>query len=220
MKATVPYIEQKFQEFNRQMFGGKLPLLPIELSNAKTFLGQCVYKKRRRLFGKPQLYDFRLRINTRIDLPEQELEDIIIHEMIHYYIGYHQLKDTSTHGALFRQMMHDINSRYGRHLTISHKTTQEQREQLQDKRPRSHVVAVVTFHDGRTGIKVLPCVQRSIVHYYRHVKANPEIQDVRLFVSNDIFFNRYPSSSALRVHFLSADEINTHLQGASSLPLF
>lgn len=23
MKATIPYIEQKFEEFNRQMFGGK-----------------------------------------------------------------------------------------------------------------------------------------------------------------------------------------------------
>ena len=44
MKATVPYIEQKFEEFNRQMFGGKLPKFSVELSDAKTFLGQCVYK--------------------------------------------------------------------------------------------------------------------------------------------------------------------------------
>lgn len=44
MKATLPYIEQKFEEFNRQMFGGKLPKISVELSDAKTFLGQCVYK--------------------------------------------------------------------------------------------------------------------------------------------------------------------------------
>ena len=71
MKSTVPYIEQKFEEFNRQMFGGKLPKIPVELSDAKTFLGQCVYKKRRKPFGKTELYDFRLRINTRVDLPER-----------------------------------------------------------------------------------------------------------------------------------------------------
>ena len=105
MKATIPYIEKKFDEFNRLIFEGKLPRIPIELSNAKTFLGQCVYKKRRRPFGKPKLYDFRLRINTRIDLPEQELEDTIIHEMIHYYIGYNKLEDASSHGPLFLQMM-------------------------------------------------------------------------------------------------------------------
>ena len=39
MKATIPYIERKFEEFNQQMFAGKLPKLPIELSDAKTFLG-------------------------------------------------------------------------------------------------------------------------------------------------------------------------------------
>jgi len=36
----------------------------LELSDAKTFLGQCVYKKRRKPYGKTELYDFRLRINT------------------------------------------------------------------------------------------------------------------------------------------------------------
>lgn len=40
MNATVPFIEQKFEEFSRQMFGGKLPKIPVELSDAKTFLGQ------------------------------------------------------------------------------------------------------------------------------------------------------------------------------------
>ena len=33
MKATVPYIEQKFEGVNRQMFGGKLPKIPVELSD-------------------------------------------------------------------------------------------------------------------------------------------------------------------------------------------
>ena len=47
MKATIPYVEEKFEEFNRQMFAGQLPSLPIELSDAKTFLGVCVFKKRK-----------------------------------------------------------------------------------------------------------------------------------------------------------------------------
>lgn len=39
MKATIPYVEKRFEEFNQLMFDGQLPKLPIELSNAKTFLG-------------------------------------------------------------------------------------------------------------------------------------------------------------------------------------
>ena len=47
MKATIPYIEQKFEESNQQMFAGQLPKLPIELSDAKTFLGVCAFKTRK-----------------------------------------------------------------------------------------------------------------------------------------------------------------------------
>ena len=46
MEITIPYIKHKFEEFNQQMFAGKLPMLPIKLSDAKTFLGVCTYKKR------------------------------------------------------------------------------------------------------------------------------------------------------------------------------
>ena len=217
MKATIPYIEKKFDEFNRLIFEGKLPRIPIELSNAKTFLGQCVYKKRRRPFGKPKLYDFRLRINTRIDLPEQELEDTIIHEMIHYYIGYNKLEDASSHGPLFLQMMNGINRKFGRNLSVSHKSTKEQTEQLQDTRSHYHVIAVLKFRDGRTGIKVLPRVLRSILHYYNNVLSLPDIAAIDLYMSNNVFFNRYPNSSALKVHFLELGTIMEQLKGAERM---
>lgn len=77
MKATIPYIEQKFEEFNLQMFAGQLPKLPIVLSDAKTFLGVCAFKTRKGKDGKKICYDFKLRINTRIDLPEEEIEDTL-----------------------------------------------------------------------------------------------------------------------------------------------
>ena len=217
MKPTISYIEQKFEEFNNQMFGGKLPKIPVELSDAKTFLGQCVYKKKRKPFGKTELYDFRLRINTRADLPEREVEDTIIHEMIHYYIGYNKLEDASAHGPLFVGIMNEINRKFGRHLTVSHKSTKEQREQLQDKRSHYHVIALVNFHDGRTGFKVLPRVLRSILYYYNNVSANKEIDSIQLYMSNNVFFNRYPNSSSLKVHLLEADEIYKQLEGAEKM---
>ena len=217
MKATIPYIQQKFDEFNALIFGSRLPRIPIMLSDAKTFLGQCVCKRRRTSKNATERYDFRLRINTRIDLPENELEDIIIHEMIHYYIGYHQLDDTSTHGQLFMSIMSDINKRFGRHITVSHKSTPQQHEQLQDKRSRYHVVAVITFSDGRTGIKVLPRVLDSILRYYNAVVAVSDVQRVQLYMSCNVFFNRFPNSSALKVHFLDPDIIKRELEGAEKM---
>ena len=101
MIATHEYVKDKFGEFNRLIFGGKLPLLPICMSNARTFLGACTFKRKRNWLGKTVLYDFKLKISTRFDLPEKELEDTIVHEMIHYYIAVNKLKDTSTNGHIF-----------------------------------------------------------------------------------------------------------------------
>ena len=217
MKATRPYAEKKFEEFNQLMFDGKLPKLPIELSDAKTFLGQCVYKKKRTLFGKTVCYDFKLRINTRIDLAEAEIEDIIIHEMIHYYIGYNNIKDSSAHGRVFKHLMKTINEKFGRHIRISHKPTQAQKEQLYGTKQRWHIVAFVIFKDGRTGIKVLPRIAPKILTYYNVVGKGTNIERIEMYITNNTFFNRYPSSSALRVHSIDRVDAEKHLEGAERL---
>lgn len=217
MNITVSYIKQKFEEFNQQMFAGKLPMLPICLSDAKNFLGVCTYKKRKTKDGKIERYDFTLRVNTRIDLSEQEVEDTIIHEMIHYYIGVNQLEDTSAHGQVFQQIMNAINQKYGRHLTISHKGTKEQNKQAVDTRQHYHVIAVVEFYDGRMGIKVLPRVLPSILKYYNGVSSAKEVSLVRLYMSKDVFFNKFPNSSALNLHFLESEEIMSHLVDAEKM---
>lgn len=217
MEITIPYIKRKFEEFNQQMFAGKLPILPIKLSNAKTFLGMCCFKKRKDENGNVILYDFVLRINTRVDVPENVFEDTIIHEMIHYYIGYNQLKDTSPHGELFLTIMNGINEKYGRHISVSHDPTKEQKEQLYDTRKRWHVVAVVRFHNGRTGIKVLPRIVQRITNYYNKVLGAKEVASIQLYMSCDVFFNRFPNSSALNVCFLEESEIASHLKDAEQM---
>lgn len=217
MEITVPYVKAKFDEYNRLMFNGQLPPLPILLSNAKTYLGACTYKKRRTWTGKVERFDFKLRINTRIDLSEAEVEDTIIHEMIHYYILYNRLEDTSAHGRLFRSMMADINARFGRHVTVSHRGSAEEREQTIDNKARFHVVAVVRFCDGRLGVKVLPRIVQRITYYYNNVSRLPEVKGVDLYMTNDPFFNRYPNSSSLKAHYVEQSLLATHLEGAERM---
>lgn len=145
----------------------------------------CFKKKRNGLMGKVVNYDFVLRINTRFDLPQEIVEDTIIHEMIHYYIASNQLKDTSAHGQLFRTMMNGINARFGRHIAISHKPTETQKQQAREGRRSWHVVAVVTFTDGRTGVKVLPRIVERITYYYNKVLSAKDVSAIQLYMSND-----------------------------------
>ena len=217
MKASVPYLEQKFDEFNSLIFGGGLPRVPIELGNAAGYIGKCLFKIRRRMLGKPELYDFRLRFSTRFDLPEPEMEDILIHEMIHYWIGFKGIEDTSSHGRVFRQMMKDINERYGRHISISRRLTPEQQNAVRGASPRVHVVAVVQMTDGKLGVKVLPRIVQRIRAYRRGVMLSGQVREVEFYLTADPYFNRFPTSSALRVHFADPEEIRTHLEGAEKL---
>ena len=217
MKFSLPFAVRKFNDFNKLCFEGKLPALRIEIYNAGTSFGQCKWNIVRKPDGRTVKTDFRLRLSERADLPESELEDIILHEMIHYYIEVNNFTDTAPHGILFRKKMDLINSLYGRHITVSHKSTKEQREKMKDTRPRWHVIAVLTLKDGKKGIKVLPRVLPSILKYYNGALSSPIITAVDLYMSNDTFFNSYPNSSSLNYHVLDEAVINSHLKGANKL---
>lgn len=223
--VTIPYIQQKFDDFNRQYFGNLLPPIPIKLSNAKTFLGKVCYRKERRLLSRKWHYsDFVLRINTRIDLPEEVVEDTILHEMIHYYIVVNQLQDTSAHGRLFRAEMARLNA-LGRHIRISHRLTPEQAKQAQGKR-KTRVVCVAYFKDGRVGVKVVPKQVAHVLRFHRAAFVHFPIDHLCWYLSDSPFFAQYPSSSALR--FFLCQNTNTKttqptpLQAAlqQSRPLF
>lgn len=214
MRATVEYVERKFEEYNQLMFGGHLPMIPIKLSDAKTFLGLCVSKVRKLKDGCKQHYDFEMRINTRIDLPETVVEDTIIHEMIHYFIGYNGLYDTSAHGAIFKSIMNSINSNFRRNISITHKTTTEQRTQAAGTKPVWHIIAVVHMHNGTTGLKVLPRYETKILDYYNIVSRAKEVESIELYLHNNPFFNQYPTSSAYKIHPIDADVLQENLLNA------
>lgn len=214
MKATVEYIERKFEEFNKQMFGGRLPKIPIVLSDAKSFLGVCVAKSTTLPNGLKQYYDYELRINTRIDFPEDVVEDTIIHEMIHYFIFFNNLHDTSAHGNIFLSIMQSINDNYGRKLSISHNATDEEKEQAVSTKRTWHVVAVVYFKNGNVGVKVLPRVQPKIIDFCQKLSAEKTITSYSLYMTDEPFFNRFPTSTALRLNMVEKDILNEILSSA------
>lgn len=204
MKPTIEYIQAHFDAYNKQFFGGQLPTLPIKLSHAKGFLGKVTFtRKKQGLFGGYKNTDFVLRINVRIDLPEEVIEDTILHEMIHYYIGVNQWKDSSTHGELFRREMARINASGNRHITISHRLSEEQQAQARVHKQR--VVAVVHFADGKTGVKVVPKQVRHIQAWDKKVRRYFPIRSIEWYLTDDDLFAKYPSSMALRIYLLSPD---------------
>ena len=60
-------------------------------------------------WGRTKFYDFSISVSNYYKLTTEQIDDVLIHEMIHYSIAYTGLKDTSSHGIVFRGMMDKIN---------------------------------------------------------------------------------------------------------------
>ena len=214
MTPTVEYLEERFDTFNRMCFDGALPRIPIKLSRARTFVGRLIYRPVRDWRGRVvRREDFVLRISTYFDLPEAEIEDTLIHEMIHYWIAWKGIKDTSSHGKEFRRIMKEINALHGRHLTISHKSTPE--EQDRDTRVRDHYFCVSQLADGRTALTVAaqPCIAR----IRRAFRWSPSIRSQTWYHSRDPWFNRYPHCRSPKIFPVDPAVLQPHLDAAELL---
>lgn len=217
MKPTIPYLREKFIHFNTLIFGGRLPEIPIALCEVSSFVGQYKSKIRSYPDGRREHYDHVLRFSTSFDLREGQLEDVLIHEMIHYFIAYNGLSDRTAHGPLFKALMLSVNESHGRAITISHKTTGKEMTEAKTAKAKWHVIAVLHFKTGETGVKVLPRVIPRIISYYERVRKASNIKSVDLFLHNDPFFNRFPTSTGARCQPITPAELETHLKGAHIL---
>lgn len=203
------YVQRKFDEYNALIFESCLPPIPVRLSRARTYMGKLQYTKKRKVLGSGfACSNFLLRISTSFDLPENEQDDVIIHEMIHYYIAFTGKRDTSTHGKLFRSMMADINARFGRHITISRKVVVGQSgdgsSPFRNRAPRVHHVCISLLRDGSYGVTVaaktrIGYISRLLPRFYPvHRKVWIE--------SADSFFDRFPRSISPKMYRISASD--------------
>lgn len=217
MIATLPFLQERFDTFNETCFSASLQPVPIKLSRAVRSLGACTYKKRRHLFGKVEYYGFCIRISTQYDLPENQLEDILLHEMIHYEILSKQWQDTSAHGMIFRRRMQEINEQSGRHISISHRGSSLQQIAPASQRPVWRVVARIRLKDGRTGVKVLPRIPQRIKAYRSGLMRSGQVAAVDFFWCDDPYFARFPKSSALNLFFPRDPDLERHFTKAQAI---
>ena len=212
MIATHAFLDSRFETFNTLCFGGALPPVPLKLGRSVRTLGSCTYRKKQHLFRPTENYGFAIRISTRYDLPEAELEDVLLHEMIHYEILVNQRRDTSAHGRLFRARMKEINERFGRHITVSHRAAALQPVQAVDAAPVWRVVARVRFKDGREGVKVLPRIAARQKAYRHGLLLSGQVSSVEFYLTANPWFGRFPKSSALNVFFPSDPDFSSHFR--------
>ena len=214
MIATLDYIKRKFDEYNALCFEGKLRPIVFKLSTARTYLGQIAFARTRNPKDGTWHYDrFVFRISTKRDLSEKEMEDTILHEMIHYWILSNQMQDTAPHGKLFVRKMNEINVRFNRHISITHKVTPEDHEK--DREIRPHLVCVSRLRDGRHGIMI--AARSRLYQLWDAMSLFREVSEWKWVITKDPFFNRYRRALTPKIYPIRAEELDKHLKDALQL---
>lgn len=202
MTLTQPYAQQQFDYFNLLIWNGALPPIPLVIVRARSFLGKCCYVRTKSLFSIGQARDFSIRLSGLYDLDERTLQDVIIHEMIHYYIAWSGIKDTSAHGEQFRAIMREINAKYGRNISIRYKKSPNEDHSGNQKQHliKTHYVCVSVLSDARTGITV--CNESMYPRIRDGLKRCYPIRECRWYVTRDPYFNRFPHSRKPRIYLV------------------
>lgn len=200
MIVTIDWMEEWFKRFDQEYFGGKLPLPELSLTRAKTRLGQLAFKRASR-WGRTKLYDFKLSMSTYYDMTEQQTKSVLLHEMIHYIIGYTGLKDTSPHGVVFRGMMDNLNRKYGWDIRVmtstkGWKVSERVAEKKKAKGPQTYLMLAIELKDGKFYLsRVNPGFARRIEKQLPMVR---ELRSHRWYTTQESYFEDYPQVRSLR----------------------
>ena len=208
MIVTVEWMEEWFRRFDHDYFGGKLPVPELGLTRAKTRLGQLAYKRATR-WGRTKLYDFKLSMSTYDDMTDRQAKSVLLHEMIHYIIGFTGLKDTAPHGIVFRGMMDNLNRKYGWDIRVmtstkDWKVSERVEERQKAKGPQTYLMLAIEMQDGKHYLsRVNPSFARRIESKLVLVR---ELRSHRWYTTQEPYFEDYPQVRSLRGRRISKSD--------------
>lgn len=217
MTLTVDLLRAWFRQFNADYFGDELPVPRLALSKARTRLGTMSCKYRRRLTRRVYS-DFTIRVSTYYACTEREYQETLLHEMIHYYITYKHIRDTSSHGPVFRSMMEQLNRQYGWHITVSSSMLgHELSDPHQARAARTYVVLAIVKSDGSRMLSVVSPRSAPKIDWLARM-AN-EIADHRWYMTQDDYFREFPKVRSLRARRVTSDVYNEKTAAMQPLSL-
>lgn len=202
MRANINFVIEKFKEFNSLCFDDSLPQIELRIGVARRALGSFRYPVRYSPMKKRGNGECCITISNRFDMPQREIEDTIIHEMIHYWIWLQRLDNEPTHGPAFRAKMKEINSRFCRRITIKHPSVEEISNS--DVAIRHHYICVTHWKDGSLGVTII--ARTRIFQLHRSWLSDRRIERIEWFWSNDPWFNRFPTARSAKAWKLTRED--------------
>lgn len=102
-----------FHLYNLNYFGNLLPAPNFKVRHSYRTLGyfSCEYDDYGNMFNQT------IEVSDYYDYTESQLRDILVHEMIHYYLAYKGIDPQCNHGKDFNNMADKFNKTYKMNIT-------------------------------------------------------------------------------------------------------
>ena len=113
MEITRDTIYISFHLYNLDYFDNYLPAPNFKVRHSFRTLGyfSCEYDEDGCMFNQT------IEVSDNYDYTESQLRNIIVHEMIHYYLALIGKDIECTHGKEFKKMANEFNKKYGMNIT-------------------------------------------------------------------------------------------------------
>lgn len=112
MRATIDNMTEMFKECNEKYFNNVLPRPRFAVMHSWVKSGEFIYVPTNGRIKKRSIY-----MTDCYDFTESQFRDIMVHEMIHYFIAFNHIKDDDDHGTAFMRMAQKLNDDYGLNIT-------------------------------------------------------------------------------------------------------
>jgi|GEM_PF-3051395 len=111
-------LKQIYDKWNRKLFGGELPSLPLKWTRSRT-MGGYVKQSYNRMTG--EVTSKVLAISDYLTMDEQRFDEIMIHEMIHVWQGHENIweRQRGGHGPRFVEKARELSQKVGFKITLT-----------------------------------------------------------------------------------------------------
>lgn len=188
------WLRASFDTFNRLYFNNALPCPRLSLSQSRTRLGSMSCKHKLTWKGyRPCRYA--IHVSTYYHQTERQYQNVLLHEMIHYYIAYKGIVDTSPHGKVFRQMMKNLNEKYGWEISVSSRMSEAKPASVQSSATPRLILLLEVQGRGHFVSVVNPKYVAALEHELQRLA---EVKQHAWYLSTDAYFDGFPMVRSLR----------------------
>lgn len=200
MEVTIDFLKSSFDKFNNVYFKGDLITPVFEVSNCRRALGDF-----RSRGGK-----YRIRVSDYYVRSKRDIEQTLLHEMIHLYQSQFKCNDRS-HGMVFKEKAFVINRKGG--WSIS-RCTSTKGCQVNPKyadrlnKPKTYYMMIYRSANGKFFLFRMSL--RNVTMWVNTVAYHrPSVITYGTFTSSDREFDDYPSCrSVARGSYITEEKYN------------